>query len=102
MIYFFLPSLEHDDFPPLHLLYYEEAHFGHGGHYQSIHPLNTPPSEQVEQPVESFSDDIGLSNLDVELPPLGNSTSMIPPPMENQVIIMLELTSLKIFISYNL
>ena len=71
----------------------------YGGHYQSIHPLNTPPSEQVEQPVESFSDDIALSNLDVEI---GNSASMILPPMENQVIIMLELPSLKLFISYYL
>ena len=57
--------------------------------------LNTPPSQQVEQssePVESSSDDIALSNLDVEMPPMptfGNSTSMIPPSMENQVIIML-------------
>ena len=88
-----LPSLDHDDFPPLHLLYYEEAHFGHGGHYQSIHPLNTPQSEQVEQsePVESLSDDIALSNLQVESPPIttfGNSISMIPPSMENQVIII--------------
>ena len=84
--FYFLPSLDHDDFPPLHLLYYEEAHFGHGGHYQSIHPLNTPQSE----PVESLSDDIALSNLQVESPPIttfGNSTSMIPPSMENQVII---------------
>ena len=91
--FYFLPSLDHDDFPPLHLLYYEEAHFGHGGHYQSIHPLNTPQSEQVEQsePVESLSDDIALSNLQVESPPIptfGNSTSMIPPSMENQVIII--------------
>ena len=42
------------------MLYYEEAHFGHGGHYQSIRPLNgqvvetRPPNEQViEQVVET-------------------------------------------------
>ena len=31
------------------MLYYEEAHFGHGGHYQSIRPAQEPASE-VEQP----------------------------------------------------
>ena len=40
---------EHENFEPLHLLYYEEAHFGHGGHYQSIRPANEP-SLEVEQP----------------------------------------------------
>ena len=29
------------------MLYYEEAHFGHGGHYQSIRPLNETKPEQV-------------------------------------------------------
>ena len=39
------------------MLYYEEAHFGHGGHYQSIRPLNgqvvetRPPNEQVVEQV---------------------------------------------------
>ena len=39
------------------MLYYEEAHFGHGGHYQSIWPLNgqvvetRPPNEQVIEQV---------------------------------------------------
>ena len=71
---------EHDNFSPLHLLYYEEAHFGHGSHYQSIQP-----SVQVEQsssePVEDSADDIGLSNIHVELPipSFENSTSIIPP-----------------------
>ena len=81
-------SSEHDNYPPLHLLYYEEAHFGHGGHYQSIQP-----SVQVEQPssgpVEDSADDIGLSNIHVELPipSFENSTSIIPPL--NQVIMII-------------
>ena len=68
--------------------YFEEAHFGHGGHYQSIQP-----SVQVEQsssgPVEDSADDIGLSNIHVELPipSFGNSTSIIPP--SNQVIMII-------------
>ena len=79
---------EHDNYPPLHLLYYEEAHFGHGGHYQSIQP-----SVQVEQsssgPVEDSADDIGLSRTHVELPipSFENSTSIIPPL--NQVIMII-------------
>ena len=51
-------------------MYYEEAHFGHGGHYQSIQRLNPPSSQQAEQQssetVESSTEDIGLSNPHVD------------------------------------
>ena len=81
---------EHDNYPPLHLLYYEEAHFGHGGHYQSIQPTNEPlvqVDQSLSEPVEA-SDDIGLSNIQVEspIPSFENSISMIPP--SNQVIMI--------------
>ena len=51
---FYLQFSDHDNFSPFHLLYYEEAHFGHGGHYQSIYPL---------EPIETSEDNIGLSDL---------------------------------------
>ena len=61
--------------------------------------MNGMNKDELSEAHESFSDDIALSNLDVEI---GNSASMILPPMANQVIIMLELPSLKLFISYYL
>lgn len=80
-MYFVLYNFsEHDNFPPLNLLYYEEAHFGHGGHYQSIQPINQPSSEQVEQ---LSSEPVSTSNQHVDF---GNSTSMIPPSIDSQVI----------------
>ena len=60
--------------------------------------MNGMNKDELSEAHESFSDDIALSNLDVEI---GNSASMILPPIE-LVIIMLELPSLKLFISYYL
>ena len=62
-------------------MYYEEAHFGHGGHYQSIQPL-TAPSSQVEQSSSEPTEDIGLYNQHVDL----SFPSMIPPSIDSQVI----------------
>ena len=74
----------HQNFPPLHLLYFEESEFGLGGHYQSIRPAGEstilPPQSQPGQISSQKSTDnhhlfanrrpekkVSLNNHNVEL-----------------------------------